>query len=110
MSKSEIKSNPVFPSLLLERLNNPKTICFTWIKRKLLIAEIDSYFNFHTYLSQCLAGIYLFKDGNGNTRPTYEICSKLAKETLEQRQWRGSGVFIVNFEQISDIVLVFPLF
>ena len=24
-------------------------------------------------------------------------------------QWRRSGVFIVNFEQISRIVLVFPL-
>ena len=25
------------------------------------------------------------------------------------RQWRGPGVFIVNFEQISNIALVFPL-
>ena len=42
-------------------------------------------------------------------------CSKLIK-TPEQSHWRSlerhwlsSGVFIVNFEQISDIVLVFPL-
>ena len=34
-----------------------------------------------------------------------EICSKLTIKTPEQR----SGVFVVNFEQISYIVLVFPL-
>ena len=32
-----------------------------------------------------------------------EICSKLTLETPEQRQWRCSGFFIVNFEQISQI-------
>ena len=43
-------------------------------------------------------------------------CSKLTKETLEQgvkyvqrRQWRRSGFFIVNFEHISHLVLVFLL-
>ena len=30
----------------------------------------------------------------------YEICSKLVIKTLEERQCRRSGVFIVNFEQI----------
>ena len=35
-------------------------------------------------------------------------CSKLAIETLEQGvKWRRSGVFIVNFEHISHLVLVF---
>ena len=46
-------------------------------------------------------------------------CSKLATEALEQgvkyvqrhmrRQWRSSGAFIVNFEHVSHLVLVFPL-
>ena len=36
-----------------------------------------------------------------------EICSKL---TLNVPEWRHSGVFNVNFEQISHIALVFPLF
>ena len=42
-------------------------------------------------------------------------CSKLTIETLEQgvkyvqSQWRRSGVFIVNFEHISHLVLVFLL-
>ena len=43
------------------------------------------------------AGICLFKINNGNTRILCQICSKLTKT-----------LFIVNFEQISHIVLVFP--
>ena len=35
-----------------------------------------------------------------------EIYSKLTIKTPEQVHWRRSGVFIVNFEQISHIVLV----
>ena len=36
-------------------------------------------------------------------------CSKLTIETLEQDMWRRSGVFIVNFEHILHLVLVFFL-
>ena len=43
-------------------------------------------------------------------------CSRLTIETVEQGvkyvqslQWRGSGVFIVNFEHISHLALVFLL-
>ena len=38
-----------------------------------------------------------------------EIGSKLSTKTPERPQWRRSGVFIVNFEQISRIVLLFPM-
>ena len=38
-----------------------------------------------------------------------EICSMLTINTPEQDHWRRSGVFIVNFEQNSHIILVFPL-
>ena len=31
------------------------------------------------------------------------------KETAEQRQWRQSGIIILNFEQILHIVPMFPL-
>ena len=34
---------------------------------------------------------------------------KLTVKTLERRHWRRSGVFIVNFEHISHLVLVFLL-
>ena len=35
--------------------------------------------------------------------------SKLTIKTLEQRQWCRSDVFILNFEQISHLFLVFQL-
>ena len=55
----------------------------------------------------------------GSSQPAI-TCSKLTVETLEQGvkcvqsvkcvQWRRSGIFIVNFEHISHLVLVFLLF
>ena len=53
-------------------------------------------------------GIYLLKFNKGNTRALYKICSKLRIKTPEC-QSRRSDVFIINFEQISHIILVFPL-
>ena len=35
------------------------------------------------------------------------MCSKLTKKTPERRQWRHSGVFIVNFEHNLHFVVVF---
>ena len=55
------------------------------------------------------AGIYLLKVNNRNNKTRYEICSKLTINMLERRQWRRSGVFIVNFEHISHFVVVFLL-
>ena len=46
-------------------------------------------------------GNYMFKVNDRNTTTKCEICSRLTIETPEQRQWREwrrSGVFIVNFE------------
>ena len=54
------------------------------------------------------ANIYLF-NVNENTRKMCETSSKLATKTSEWRQCRCFGVFNVNFEQISHIVLTFPL-
>ena len=48
------------------------------------------------------AGIYLFKVNNRNTRTRREICSKLTIKIV-----RCSGVFIVNFEHISHLIIVF---
>ena len=39
-----------------------------------------------------------------------KTCSSLTTKTPEQHHWRRFGVFIVNFEQILNINLVFPLF
>ena len=37
------------------------------------------------------------------------MCSKLTIKIPEQRQWRRSGIVIVNFEHISHLVLLFLL-
>ena len=55
------------------------------------------------------AGNYKFKVNNRNIRTRCEICSKLTIKIPERRQWRRSGIFIVNFEHISQLVLVFLL-
>ena len=55
------------------------------------------------------AGNCMFKVNNRHTRTRSEICSKLTIKTPQRRQWRRSGVFIVNYEHISHLVLVFLL-
>ena len=55
------------------------------------------------------AGIYVLKVNHRNTRTRCEISSKLAIKTPERRHWRRSGVYIVNLEHISHLVLVFLL-
>ena len=55
------------------------------------------------------AGNYMFKVNNRNTRKRCEICSKLTIKTSEGCQLLHSGVFIVNFDYISYLVLVFLL-
>ena len=57
-------------------------------------------------------GNYMLKVNNRNTKARCEKCSKLNIKTPERRQrrhWRNSGVFTVNFEHISHLVLVFLL-
>ena len=53
--------------------------------------------------------IYMFKVKNRNTRTWFEICSKLTIKTPERCYWRLSSVFVINFEHISRLVLVFLL-
>ena len=43
----------------------------------------------------------MYKVNNRNTGTKCEICSKLTIKIPEQRHWRRSGVFVVNFERIS---------
>ena len=54
--------------------------------------------------------IDLYKVNNRNARAMCEIYPKLAIIYQNKiHQWRRFGVFIVKFEQISHIILVFPL-
>ena len=44
----------------------------------------------------------MLKVNNRNIRTRWEIFSKLTKKTPTRRHWFLSGVFIVNFEHISE--------
>ena len=63
------------------------------------------------------AGIYLLKVNNKNTRTRCEICANMFKAIgvvlvsllLTLNIWIRSGIFIVIFEHISYLVLVFVL-
>ena len=52
-------------------------------------------------------GNYLFKVNNRNIRIKCEICSKLTVKTPERPHWHRSGVFIGNFEHISQCSSVY---
>ena len=60
-------------------------------------------------VSLFLSIISLFKVSNGNTRTSWEVRSKLTVKTPDRQHWRCSCIFIVNFEQISCLVLFFLL-
>ena len=55
------------------------------------------------------AFIYLIKVHNRNTKRRYQICSKLTVKTPEQSNRHRSSDFIVNFEHISRLFVVFLL-
>ena len=53
------------------------------------------------------ANIYFSKINTRNTRKSCGICPEFTIKIPERRQWRLSGVFIVNFEHISCHLLEF---
>ena len=55
------------------------------------------------------AGNYMLKVNKRNTRTMCKLCSKLTIKTPERLRWRRFSVFIVNFEHVSHLVLVFLL-
>ena len=54
-------------------------------------------------------GIFLLKVNYLKTKMICGICPKLSIKASEWRHWRRSDVFIINFEQISDVDLLFSL-
>ena len=54
-------------------------------------------------------GKYMFKVNNRNTSKRYEVRSKLTLKIPERSDWRRFGDFIVNFEHISHLFLMFLL-
>ena len=86
-----------------------------WFLSKLILNLNNSYIVFR-YLpkwtlvfARIPAGNYMFKVHSKNSRTKFEICSKLTIKIPERRQWCRSGIFVVNFERISHLVLLFLL-
>ena len=95
-----------------------KQTYYRWLFISIInFCDMQNYLIFWRYKSKITwnyccwypAAIYLLKVNNRNTRTRCEICSKLTIKTPERRNWRRSGVFIVNFEHISHFLLVFLL-
>ena len=64
-----------------------------------------AYKNLYLFAQQA----FIFSKSTFETAEMCEICSKFTKRIPEQSQSCHSGVYFVNFEQNSHIVLVFPL-
>ena len=83
-----------------------------FITKTLFNKDITPHFAIH-YLSKSdyplmnsnPVGNYMFKVNDIN-RTKWEIFSKLTMKIPKRRQWRRSGVFIVNFEHISHFFQV----
>ena len=73
------------------------------------VDDIGTCQTFKTLRQRFHKRIIHMKVNNRNTGTRCEIYSKLIIKTPERRRWRRSGVFIVNFEHISHIILVFLL-
>ena len=68
---------------------------------------LNESISYHTVIIS--AGSHMFKVNSRNTRTRCETCLKLTIKIPERCQWRRSGIFIVNFEHISHLVLEFLL-
>ena len=73
------------------------------LKLLVMVIEVNLFELFVRQLGESNpSGNYMFKFINRNTRTRCEICSKLTIKIPD-------GIFIVNFEHISHLVLVFLL-
>ena len=83
--------------------------CQEWKKSTLpMWVELFQCFHSHSFLKESYVSFTCLMSKIG-TPEQCEIHSKLTIKTPERCHWRCSDVFIVIFEQISQITLVCPL-
>ena len=86
------------------------TLSFISEKIRIAISRVfDFKFSLNTDIWHYPSHSYIFKVNNRNTRTRGEISPKLTIKTPERRHWRHTGVFIVKFEHVSYLFLVFLL-
>ena len=69
-----------------------------------LVGIIDYFASNVFRVNNKQSSIFICLNSRNGVPTICEICSKLTIKTPEQRQWPLSGGFIVNFEQILQIV------
>ena len=107
-TQHKMKRYSIRNSFQFQVLNNEAAASDTSVDHSLnIISNFEQILDFFFYFTPIAAGIYLLEVNNKNPRARCEICSKLTIKIPEQHQWRGSGIFFVNFEHISHLVLVF---
>ena len=84
-------------------------MCFITLGEIVFFFVLFCCFCLSFFLRLFPAGNYLLKVSNRNTIRRCAICTKLTIKPSERCQWCRSGVFVVNFEQISHLALVFLL-
>ena len=73
-----------------------------------MIIHEGIFFVFDNHIISKLPSKHLYNQNqNRNTIKWCEICSKIAIKTPDPRQRRRSGIFIVNFEHIPHLFIVF---
>ena len=113
-------SLPSSKALHYNCFNLYSSYCLVWRNFKkywillFLFIKIKTFFFFISFVYQlhalCQPAFTCSKSTmHGSTKAQYWICSKLTTKTQKRRNWRRSDIFIVNFDQISYIDLVFPL-
>ena len=103
--KMQIKRRKEQICVLMAKINKKSFKKYDW-KKNQDNQEFLKIYKTISYLLQVIAngeipvGIYLLRVNTRNTWTRCEICSKLTITTPDRRQWRRSGVFIVNFEHL----------
>ena len=80
-----------------------------WKSCQTIDDDDEFFFGMVDHCNAFPASIYLLKFNIKNTKTRCEICSMLTIKTPERCHWRRSCVFIVNFEYILHLILVFLL-
>ena len=107
-NKENVKWNlPLLLNIIINKLQNFKDQFYVTV-------SIITYRVIYLSLWELIPAIpasfhYLLRVNDRKTTTRCQICSKLTIKTPKGRQWRRSGVFIVSFEHVSHLVLVFLL-
>ena len=83
-------------------------VCLSTIRHERVHSLVNEEFMWEMK-SITLPGKYMFKVNYKNTRTRCKFCSELTIKIPEWCHWPRSGVFVVNSENILQLVLVFLL-